>query len=346
MIDWTQPYYVEWRLVSVNRETWASTEVIPNVLSASITRDCTDSCPLLESAKLKLISDSELFDSGWYRIEGLFVQDASMERIPINTMLCESSEGERNRGVIELSVNGLSVLYPAKERHLLAGSYIPKGADGAKKAAAYLRECTPAPVVVDGSFTLDDPLVLDADISYIAAVWTILDAAGWCMQIDGDGTIHILEKPSTPDLSLDQANASILRPSVSFNRDISSIPNYYIAVDGDIKGEALNDNPDSYLSTVSRGRVIDMIDRSPIRINGESLERYARRKLEAESTVLKVYDYEREWWPGVYPFSIVRGSIPRAGLESDMRVLTQSFECANGISVSETAGIVEKEFVA
>jgi hypothetical protein len=321
-------------------------DVIPNVVSASVTRDCTDSCPLLESSKLKVVSDAGRFDSGWYRVEGLFAQGALMERYPIMTMLCESNAGDRNRGTVEMSVDGRSVLYPAKERHLLAGSYIPKGADGAARAASYLRECTPAPVVAEGSFRLDDPLVLDADISYIAAVWTILDAAGWCMQIHGDGTIHILEKPTVPDLSLDSARASILRPAVSISRDIADIPNYYVAIDGDLKGEALNDNPDSILSTVSRGRVIDMVDRSPIRINGESLESYARRKLEEESTIIKTYDYDRAWWPDIHPFSVVRGSIPDADMSDDMRVLSQSFECGNGITVSETSGIVEKEFVA
>ena len=346
MIDWTQAYTVDWRLVEVNQDTWASGTSVPYVQSVSISRDCTDDYPLLETASIKMDGSVERLKPGWYRVEGLFTQNAHMERIPIMTMLCESTKGTRNRNLVSLDVDGLSVLQPAKERNLLAGTYVPKGANGPKRAAEYLEKCIAAPVVVHGSFTLDDPLVLDADISYVRAAWTIIDAGGWCMQVHGDGTVHIMEKPSQPDLSLDQAHASLLRPSVSFDENVESVPNHYVAVDGSQIAEAWNDDPESFLSTVSRKRTIDMVDRSPIRINGESLNAYANRKLEEESTIVKTYDYDRNWWPDVYPFSTVRGSIPESGLVTDMRVLSQSFECANGITVSETSGVIEKGYVA
>ena len=260
------------------------------------------------------------------------------------TMLCESVTGSRDKSYITLNVDGLSVLQPASERHLLAGTYVPKGANGANQAAKYLRKCIPAPVVVEGSFTLDDNVVLDADSSYIKAAWTLLDAASWCMQIDGDGTVHIKEKPVDPILSLDQANASILKPSTTFKRSIDSIPNLYIAVDGDEIAEAINDDPDSSLSTITRGRVIDKIDRSPVKVNGETLHNYAERKLEEESTIVKTYGYTREWWPDVYPFSMVRGSIPQRGIDANMRVMSQSFQFGKGLAITETAGIIIKEY--
>ena len=344
MIDWTQAYTASWRMVKVNTDTWSSGLVVPNVSSVSISRDCTDECPLLESASITLESKSEDFEAGWYRLEVLVKQNASMERIPVMTMLCESSDGDRDKKYIELNADGLSVLQPANEKHLLAGTYVPKNVNGAEQAARYLRACTPAPVVVEGSFTLDDYLVLDADCSHIKAAWTILDAAEWCMQIKGDGTIVIREKPKTPELLLDNAHASILRPSTSFSKDLSDIPNVYIAVDGDYRYEARNDDPESPLSTVTRGREIDYIDRSPQRINGESLKSYAERKLEEKSTITETYSYNREYWPDVLPYSLVSGSIPSTGLVENMRVLTQSLKFGKGLEISEKAGILIKGY--
>jgi hypothetical protein len=79
-------------------------------------------------------------------------------------------------------------------------------------------------------------------------------------------------------------------------------------------------------------------------VNGESLKTYAERKLEELSTVTKTYSYTREWWPDVFPYSMVRGSIPSYGFIQDMRVLSQSFQFGKGLSVSETAGILIKEY--
>lgn len=344
MIDWTQAYTASWRLVKVNQETWKSGDEVPNVSAVSMSRDCTDDCPLLESASITLESDKEDFDAGYYRVEVLFEQNAVLERQAIMTMLCESVDGDRDKAYIQLNVDGLSVLQPASERHLLAGTYVQKGVNGAEKAASYLRKCIAAPVVVEGSFTLDDYIVLDADSSYINAAWTILNAADWCMQIQGDGTVVIRKKPTEPSLSLDDARASILSPATTFSLAADSVPNLYIAVDGDEEAEAVNDDPESRLSTVTRGRIVDEIDRSPVKVDGESLRSYAERKLEEKSTIVKTYGYTREWWPDVYPFSIVRGSVPDRGMTDDMRVLSQSFRFGKGLSVSEKAGVLIKEY--
>ena len=346
MIEWTQAYGVDWRLVEVNTETWASGNVVPHVHSITVNRDCTDDYPLLETATIELEHGVETFTPGYYRLEAVFYNGADKERIPMMTMLCESDSGTRNYGRIDLQVDGLSVLQPAKDRHLLVGEYVPKGSNGPQRAAEYLKRCVKVPIEIEGSFIIDDYLVLDADISYIKAAWTILDAADWCMVIKGDGTIVMKEKPKDPVLILDHAHAKLLMPEISFEKDLSDVPNMYIAVDQGVTAIATNDNPNSITSTVSRGRIIDEIDRSPVRINGETLDAYAKRMLEKRNTIVKVKRYNREWWPDVYPFSMVRGSLSSVGLEGDMRVLTQSFKCGNGVLVSETAGLVDKEYVA
>lgn len=346
MIDWTQAYGVDWRLVEVDADTWASGNAISYVQSVTVNRDCTDDYPLLETATLELTHGTESFAPGYYRLEAMFYQGGVKERQALMTMLCESDSGTRNHGRIDLEVDGLSVLQPAKDRHLLAGEYVPKGANAPQRAAEYLKRCVKAPIEIQGSFIIDDYLVLDADISYVKAAWIILDAADWCMQIRGDGTIVIKEKPKDPELVLDKVNAKLVMPEMTFEKDLSDIPNMYIAVDQGVTAVARNDDPDSATSTVTRKRVIDEIDRSPVRINGETLDAYAKRMLEKRSTIVKTRRYSREWWPEIYPFTVVRGTLSQEGLVGDMRVLTQSFKCGNGVLVSETAGIVDKEYVA
>ena len=64
---------------------------------------------------------------------------------------------------------------------------------------------------------------------------------------------------------------------------------------------------------------------------------YAARKLREASTVTRTYSYDREFWPGVVPFSVVRASLPAHGVEGELRVATQRLECGKGVRVSETA---------
>lgn len=351
MINWLSNYTFSWRLVSVNPYTWANDEIIPDTISMSVTRDCTDSASLLESGSIELDSYDE-FEPGWYRVEGLFIQETGVERHPIATMYCESfsedyGKYEVQSGIMRTSkVDCYSVLKPAEGRHFLTGAYIPKGTNGANQIARYLRACTPAPVVVEGDgFVLDDDLVFDADETYIGAIWKILDAAGWCMQIFGDGTIYVMRKPTEPDLIMDRVTAAILEPGTSKNTEHDDIYNVYIAVhkSGDLV-TITNEDPRSPISTVTLGRVSEFVDRSPVLVDGESLASYAKRKLEEKSTVIRKYQYKREWYPDIYPYSVIRGVLATSGLTEDMRVLSQSFSLGNGITVSETSGVLVKEY--
>jgi len=339
MIDWGAGYSASWRVMIVDPDTWQDSEEMPYISSASVERDCTDDCPLLESGTFQLDAppDWELPEC-WCRIEMLADQGGERERHAIATLLAQSSSGKAERGRLSVQAYGRSVLQPASDRKLLAGTYAPKGANGGEYAASLLRQCTPAPVVVEGKFTLDDHVVFDAGSSYLEAAWAVLKAADWRMRVSGDGTISIGPKPDTPVLELDRAHASLLVPGVDESWDVSEVPNRYCAVEGDAYAIAQNDNPDSPISVPSRGRYVDVVDSSVTRVNGETLEAYAQRRLAEESVITRERTYTREWWPDVSPFDVVRGSLSSAGLDGDMRVLTQSLECGKGIAVTEKAG--------
>lgn len=337
-MDWTKGYSATWRVFEVSTDTWADGALVANVRSASINRECTGKAPLLESGSITLDAPiGEAFTERYLRIVMTANQDGQAERVDVATLLCSSGSGTIDYGADEQDLAGYSVLYPASTRLLTRGTYAPAGTDGVAWAASMLGEACQAPVTTMGSFTLEDAVVFDIGTSYLECVWMVLDAGGYCMQIEGNGTINILPLPTQPALLLDGTGARLITTGIDYTHDWSDVPNRYVAVDGANIAEVVNDDRASPTSTVTRGYYIDEVDTSPVRVNGESLQQYAVRRLEELSTVPDERTYTREYSPGVYPFSLVRGTLADVQIEGDLRVQTQSLECGKGILVTEKA---------
>lgn len=347
-IDWASVYTAKWLVMHVNSATWEDTSPYEGIKSIKINRDCTDDYPLLEAGSLTAVRPiTEAFEEGWYRIELIAKQGHVTVKEPIATLLLQSDAGAINRNLDSRSIDGYSVLQPAKEKKVLVGTYAPKGVNGAEYAAELLRSCTPAPVNVEGDgFTLEEHVIFGVGVTYLQAVWTILDAANWCMRIHGDGRITICDKPSVPSLSLNKANTRMLQPDLDYKKNLNGIPNRYTAIQGDNSAVAVNENPDSRTSVQSRGRVIDEVDTNPIRVNGETLQGYVERRLEELSTTITEYTYTREYWSDVLPYDIVDGYLPEIGMYGQYRVLTQAITCDHGIIVDERVGMEVKEYEA
>ncbi len=337
MADWLGGYSAEWSVYRVNPETWDDSGVVDGIVSVDVSRDGTDDVPLIETGTMQVDGEG-LEDGSWCRVYMVASQDAP-EKIAMATLLFERQSSRVEKGVKSVSARGRSVLQPVADRKIARGAFVPAGANGADYVARLLRECTPAPVSVVGSFSVVDDLVFDIGASYLDAVWQVLNAAGWCVMISGRGEITVCAKPTDPALELDRAHAGLLIPGVGNDFNIIDIPNRYYAVMDDETAVATNEREGSKPSYVERGRWVDKVDNSPTLIDGESLEHYAMRKLTEESTVLQKYDYAREFWPDVTVFSMVRATIANNGVEGDLRVLTQTLKCGSGVTVTETAGM-------
>lgn len=346
-IDFARAYSSSFALRRVDPSTWTSGEAVDGLLSVSVERDCTDDIPLLETGSAEVdMGVWDEFEEGWYRIEMLAEQAGVVERHALATLLMSSSQSSVDRSRQTAKLEGSSVLKPAADRLMLVGTYAPKGCDGASYAASLLRECTPAPVAVEGSFTLDEHAVFGVGVSYLQAAWTVLKAADWCMQVRGDGTVVVREKPSEASMTLDLEGRSLMLPGAEKTADLSEIPNRYFAVSGDEVGQAVNDQDGSRTSISARGRYVDYIDDSPVKVGGETMTAYAKRKLEEMSTVTREWSYTREHVPDLVPFDLVAGSVPEFGMSGAFRVLKQSIGCGKGVTVSETLGQETKEYTA
>ena len=330
-MDWKKSYSAKWRVFKVNRKTWADAESVPRVDSVNLSRTADGN--LLESGSLTATGD---FDSDYYRIVMSAEQDGEVARVDVATLLFDLSGGDYNHGTDVYNVNGFSVLYPASVTAITIGQYAPAGADGAQYVADLLKSAINAPVSVDGHFTLNDNIVFELGATVLDSAWLVLNAGpdnGFCMQIDGRGVVHILPMPKEPSLILDTLNSGLLTDGIGFTADLSEIPNRYVVIDDNIVSVAVNDDPNSPVSTVSRGYTVDIIDTSPALVDGETYNEYAYRMLKKNSILKEVKSYTREYAPNVYPNSLIRASID--GLSGDLRVQSQSITCGYGVTINE-----------
>ena len=333
MPDWGGGYTAEFGISEVNPDTWTASATVESVISLSKTASVNDSVPLIEQANLSTDAD---FEPGWYQLVMVTGPEAR-EKIGLGVMKFERTSSAINHGSSVVQASGFSVLKPADKMKVVAGMYAPKGADGAQEAAKLLRNSCKAPVVVEGGFTLASNVVYGIGMGYLEAAWLLLSAGGYCIQLGDDGVIYLREMPSEPVLELSRANADLLIPGVQDDFDISGIPNRYYAIEGGSIAVAVNDSADSAASFANTGEWSDYVDISPVRVNGETLDAYAKRKLAEMSIVTRSRTYSREYVPDVKPYSVVRGSLGNVGLDGDMVVTAQSFACGFGIVVQETA---------
>ena len=329
-MDYGKSYSATWRVFRVNRKTWADGEQVTGIDSVNITRTADGS--LLESGGLEATG---VFEPDYYRIVMTAEQSGEVERVDVATLLFDITGGEHNYGTTAQDAEGYSVLYPASVTSIIAGEYAPAGVDGAQYAADLLRNSINAPVKVEGSFILNDHIVHEPGSWVLDAVWAILGAGGFIIQIDGRGVVHIMPKPTDPAITLDSTNMKLLSNGISYTTDISSIPNRYVVIDDYNRTIAVNDDPESIVSTVSRGYCVDFVDQSPAPINGDTYSIYAQKQLEAMSVMKDERTYSREYAPDVFLYSVVRASID--GIEGDLRVTSQTVKCDKGVTVTEKA---------
>lgn len=335
-IDWSAGYSSSWRAHEVIPGTWADGGEVAGIEPARIERTRDGDAPLLESGTLNAtVPIGDDWRERYVRLSMVATQGGESERVDVATLLVSSASGDTDRGRDALGLTGRSVLWPASTGRLESGSYAPAGADGAAWVARLLRAHIAAPVVVTGSFRLASHVVLDLGCTPLEASWLVLRAGGFALSIAGDGTVTIGPDPTVPALSLDATNARLLHTRFPRDVDWSGVPNRYVAIDGDEIAVATNDDPNSPVSTVTRGYDHTKVDSNPVRIGGETLIAYANRRLEEESIAYDRRTYSREWWPNVVPGDLVRASMPTVGLEGDMRVHRQSLSCGAGIVVDE-----------
>ena len=334
-MDWTRGYAASWEVHRVHPDTWADCGELDGIGDISMSSTSDDSVRLLETATMAVEGGIE---AGWHRIY-MLADQGGVEKVPICTMLFEQIRSRTDHGTVA-TARGRSVLQPAADVRMPRGGYTPSGIDAARWVRDLIAPSTPAPISVDGSFSLAEDYAHAPGTSLLKAAWDVLDAGGFRMRINGLGEVEIGPMPTEPALFLDKAHAGLLVPGVDDDFDITEVPNRYTAVFGDEVFVATNEDPESAVSRPSRGRWVDApTDESPTPLAGESRQAYVDRRLRELSTVERRFSYMREFWPDVRPYDVVRATLAANGVEGELRVISSNMNRDHGAVVSEVAGL-------
>lgn len=301
------------------------------------TIDKTDT-GLMESADLAMTENP---GECWVRVYLKARQEQSGARVPLFTGLASVPERTLDGVRITYEVECYSVLKPVEDILVARGYYAPAGADAAGLVADLL-SVGPAPVVVDGDGpSLEEAIVAEDDQSVLDVAWMILNAIGWRLRIEGNGTIHVCAPSTEPVAIFDTEDNDVVEVSMTDSQDWFSVPNCIRVVSGDRYVEIIDDDPESAVSTVARqttrggnGQVWMSDSASSIGSN-ESLGEYAMRVLKENQSPARTIKYSRRFLPDVVVTDMVGLHLQRVGIDGRFRITSQTIELGYGCRTSE-----------
>ena len=328
-MDWSRGFFTEYYITAVDPATWRDINRI-EITGGSISRTASG---LRHSADV----DCTKFDSGsekWIRIWLVAKQDEILTREALFTGLASVSAQSIDGNKRSYPLECYSVLKPAEDVLLPRGYFVGEGIDCAESIKTLL-SVTPAPVVIDDvAPVLKEPVIAESGENHLSMANRVLNTINWRLQISGDGTIHIGPMDLTVKGSFGNYN-DVVEPAVQLKADWFSCPNVFRATSGDRSVIARDDNPDSLLSTISRGREVWKEDSNVHLGDHESLEEYAARRLSEEQSAAYSISYDRRYDPGINIGDIVNLDYPGHGLTGPYVVSSQHIDLGFGAKVSE-----------
>ena len=223
-------------------------------------------------------------------------------------------------------------------------------------SAAYrlCRENARAPVVETRcSDKLFYDFVANTDDTWMSFLIDLISNAKYIFSLDEMGRILFSPKQEITSLqpiwTYTDDNSSILRPDIDMKHDLYGIPNVVEVVysnGGDTYySRVVNDDPNSPISTVNRGREIIHRVTNPDMIGDPTenqIEEYAERLLRELSSLEYTITYTHGYCP-VRVGDCVRLNYAKAGLTNiKAKVISQSIKCEPGCPVTEKAVFTNK----
>lgn len=349
MPDWTMPMEQTFEYYTVDPGTWKEMKMVTTITSSSITRDIdTDT---LGSATIDMTGS---LGECYIRIYLVTVQNGVRERFPLGTYLIQSQSSKYDGMVSTVSYDGYTPLIELKEKQPPLGYFVPQDDNIMDTAYRLAQENVRAPVVAAKSTTtMFRDFVANTDDTWITFISDLIANDKFYFDLDEMGRILFAPQQNTASLqpiwTFDDSNSSILYSDITYQRDLYGIPNVVEVIYSDENDQyyarVVNDDENSPVSTVNRGREIPYRDNNP-EFSGEPtqkmIEEYATQLLSALSSIECTVSYTHGYCP-VRIGDCVRINYERAGLtDIKARVTRQSIKCEPGCSVSETAVFTQK----
>lgn len=344
MANWLNTMQQTFEYYIVDPNTWKDVKRINNVISSKITRD--EETETLGSLTLDI---GEPLGECYVRVYLITIQNGIREKHPLGTFLVQTPSYGFDGKVKSVSMDAYTPLLELKENQPPLGYSILEGENIMDIAYRLVRDNVRAPVEkVEEEDTLFYDFVANADDTWITFIYDLIANAKYTLGLDEMGRILFTPKQELVSLqpvwTFDDGNSSILHPKLELTQDLYGIPNVVEVIFSNNRDyfyvRVVNDDPNSPISTVNRGREIVYRDTNPSTIGNpteEQLKFYAESLLKDLSSL----EYKITYTHGYCPVRIgdcVRLNYTRAGINNvKAKVISQTIECTPGCPVTETA---------
>lgn len=344
MPDWLASMQQTFEYYVVDPGTWRDVKQLTTVKSSTITRDAT-----VETLGSATIDVTDALGECYIRVYLITIQNGIRERHPLGTFLVQTPSTSYDGRVQSSSMDAYTPLLELKENPPPIGYSIFKNSNIMDNAYQIVREHARAPVVAaSSSEKLYSDFVANTDDKWITFVRDLITNAKFKLELDELGRILFapIQKVEelTPVWTYTDDNSSILYSDISVDHDIYGIPNVveviYSRGSTAYYSRVVNDDPNSPISTVNRGReIIHRVINPEMSAmpSKEQIDLYAKDVLKQVSKVEYTISYTHGYCP-VRLGDCVRLNYKRAGLNGvKAQVISQSIKCEPGCPVTEKA---------
>ena len=344
MTDWTASMQQTFEYYIVDPATWKDMKLIENVKSCTIQRDSE-----AETLGSATIDTAESLGECYIRVYLVTIQNGLRERYPLGVFLVQTPSFDFNGRRRTISMDAYTPLLELKESPPALGYSIFKNVNVMDIAYRLTRERARAPVVKTECPTL---LAMDftasTDDTWLTFLSDLIANAEYQFDLDEMGRILLSPYQDTASLqpvwTYNDDNSSILYPEISVDRDLYGIPNVVEVIHSNGAGyyfvRAVNDDPNSVTSTVSRGREIIHRVNNPDLV-GKPTETQVKDYANQLLRELSVLEYTVTYTHGYCPVRLgdcVRLNYARAGITNiKAKVISQTIKCEPGCPVTEKA---------
>ena len=349
MPDWTKSMQQSFEYYVVDPGTWKDIRRIDLVKSCSISWD--SDADTLGSATIDVVDS---LGECYIRAYLVTIQNGVVERHPLGTFMSQTPSSDFDGKVRTVSMDAYTPLIELKEKHPPIGFFISKGDNIMTKVYEITRENLRAPVVpANSTDTLNYDFVSDTEETWVSFLKDLMANAKYSFSLDEMGRVlfsPVQDMASLqPVYTFDDSNSSILYSDISMEHDLYGLPNVveviYSNGSGNYYAKVVNDDPNSPISTVSRGREIVYRDTNPSIAgvpNKEQIEEYAERLLKELSSIEYTISYTHGYCGNRLGYC-VRLNYKRAGIDNiKAKVISQTIKCEPGCPVKEKAVFTAK----
>lgn len=349
MADWTSTMQQTFEYYIVDPWTWKETKLLDNVTACTIERDST--AETLGSATIDVI---ESVGECYIRVYLVIIQNGLKEKHPLGTFLVQTPSSSFDGKIRNVSMDAYTPLLELKENQPPLGYSIMKDQNIMTMASQLTQEHCRAPVIpATNSKTLYNDFVSDPNDTWITFLKDLISNAKYDFGLDEMGRVIFLPQQDVASLqpvwTYNDDNSSILYPDFDMEHDLYGIPNVveviYSSGRDNYYSKVVNDDIDSPISTVNRGREIVYRVTDPDLIGDPTenqIQEYANSLLRALSSIEYTVSYKHGYCP-VRVGDCIRLNYARAGINNiKAKVISQSIECTPGCPVTEKAVFTTK----